>query len=308
MHGHLNPYLILGGAIVGLLVGMTGAGGGSLMTPMLTIFFGVKVPTAIASDLLATLFIRPIGAAIHLRRGSVHLPIVRATALGAVPGALLGTFVLHLLGHGAGKDLLKEILGAVLLLGVAGTLARSYIDRRRGPRAVTELDRIGVRPLPTAMIGLLGGFVVGLTSVGAGTLMIILLLALYPTLRGKQLVGSDLLLAVPLTLAAAVGALIFGHVNLDVSLALVIGAVPGVAVSALLATSTPDSFVRPAITAAILASGLKYVGLDNKLVIGVLIAGLAVAIGLAVLSQGRETNSGQRPGRHDALAGEPGSG
>src|SRR5579875_2910890 len=95
---HLNPYLILGGAFVGVLVGMTGAGGGSLMTPMLTVIFAIKVSTAIASDLVATLFIRPVGAFIHGRRGAIQWGVVRCAALGAVPGAILGTALLHVLG------------------------------------------------------------------------------------------------------------------------------------------------------------------------------------------------------------------
>jgi|SRR5579875_131938 len=272
---HLNPYLILGGAIVGVLVGMTSAGGGSLMTPMLTVLFGLKVSTAIASDLVATLFIRPVGALIHGRRGSIHFPIFRYAALGAVPGALAGTLILYALGQSkSGEHTLQRVLGAALLLGFLATFVKSLLDRRGRPAAA---EPPAVKPLPTALAGAGAGFLVGLTSVGAGTLLVVTLLFLYPTLQPRQLVGTDLLLAVPLTLAAAGGALVAGHVRLDVSAALVIGAVPGVVIGSLLANRVAERPLKGAIGAVILAAGLKYIGADGRIVLAVLFAGLAVA-------------------------------
>jgi uncharacterized protein len=120
-----------------------------------------------------------------------------------------------------------------------------------------------VRRLPTVVIGMIGGTIVGMTSVGSGSLMIVLLLFLYPTIGAKQLVGTDLTQAVPLTIAAALGALAFGHVEFSVTGSLILGSVPAVIVGSLLSSSVPDRYIRPAIAFVIFASGLKYVGLGT---------------------------------------------
>jgi hypothetical protein len=141
------------------------------------------------------------------------------------------------------------------------------------------------RPLGTVAIGMIGGFVVGITSVGSGSLMIILLLFLYPMLGANQLVGTDLTQAVPLTAAAALGALAFGHVEFGVTASLVIGSVPAVFVGSLLSSSAPDRYIRPAITFVIAASGLKYVGVDTTtlgwLLCGMLLLGAALWLAVA---------------------------
>jgi hypothetical protein len=141
------------------------------------------------------------------------------------------------------------------------------------------------RPLPTVAVGVIGGVIVGMTSVGSGSLMIVLLLFLYPTLGASQLVGTDLTQAVPLTLAAALGALAFGHVSFGVTASLAIGAVPAVFVGSLISSSAPDRYVRPAIAFVIFASGLKYVGLATTtlgwVLCGVLLAGGGVWLSFA---------------------------
>src|SRR5437763_12367669 len=115
---HIDPYIVLGSAIVGLLVGMTGAGGGALMTPMLILLFGVTPSTAISSDLVAAVVMRPFGAFVHLRAGTVNLRLVRWMVIGSVPAALLGAYLLHLIGHAkSAKDDVELALGIALLLG-----------------------------------------------------------------------------------------------------------------------------------------------------------------------------------------------
>ncbi len=261
---HIDPYIVLGSAIVGLLVGMTGAGGGALMTPMLILLFGITPSTAISSDLVAAVVMRPLGAAVHLRAGTVNLRLVRWMAIGSVPAAFLGAYLLHLLGHAkSAQHHIETALGIALLLGAAAMVLRFLLDRLGGQARTGRVREVVARPLPTLAIGILGGLVVGMTSVGSGSLMIVLLLFVYPSLGAKQLVGTDLLQAVPLTLAAALGALAFGHVELAVTGSLVIGSVPAVMVGALLSSSVPDRYVRPAIAFVILASGLKYVGLGT---------------------------------------------
>ncbi len=297
----LDPYIILGSAIVGFLVGMTGAGGGALMTPMLILFFGIKPSTAISSDLVAAVLMRPVGAIVHMTKKTVNYALVGWMVLGSVPAALLGAYVLHLFGNSDGAETNVEIfLGAALLLGAAAMVLRYGLDRRSGRSRHGLIGQVVVRPLPTVAIGALGGFVVGMTSVGSGSLMIVLLLFLYPVLGANQLVGTDLTQAVPLTLAAALGALAFGHVELSVTTSIVIGSVPAVLVGSLISSRAPDHYLRPIITVVIFASGLKYVGLSST-ALGWTLGAVLVAAGALWLAYVRP----RRAGRQLAAPGAP---
>jgi uncharacterized protein len=258
----LDFYVVIGSAVVGLLVGLTGAGGGALMTPMLILLFSVKPSAAISSDLVAAVVMRPVGAAVHLYKGTVNLRLVGWMSLGSVPMAFLGAYLLRLLGDGSADQQHVEIaLGAALLAGALAMVVRFFLDRRSGQVRTGKVAEVSIRPLPTVGIGMAGGVIVGLTSVGSGSLIIILLLFAYPMLSAGQLVGTDLTQAVPLTGAAALGALAFGHVEFGVTASIIVGSVPAVLIGALLSSRAPDRFIRPVITFVILASGLKYVGL-----------------------------------------------
>ncbi|HEV3282395.1 MAG TPA: sulfite exporter TauE/SafE family protein [Acidimicrobiales bacterium] len=260
----LNPYIVLGSAVVGFLVGLTGAGGGALMTPMLILLFGIKPSTAISSDLVAAVVMRPVGAFVHLRKGTVNLHLVGWMVAGSVPMAFLGAYILHLLGNAkSAESTIQIMLGSALLLGAAAMILRLAMDRRVGRSRSGVVHDANVRPVPTVLIGMVGGLIVGMTSVGSGSLMIVLLLFLYPMLGANQLVGTDLTQAVPLTLAAALGALAFGHVEFAVTTSLIIGSVPAVLVGSYLSSRAPDRYIRPAITFVIFASGLKYVGVGT---------------------------------------------
>ena len=260
----LNPYIVLGSAVVGLLVGLTGAGGGALMTPMLILLFGVKPSAAISSDLVAAVLMRPVGAAVHLRKGTVNLRLVGWMVVGSVPMAFVGAYLLHLLGGSSTQQQHVEVvLGTALLVGAAAMVFRYVLDRRSGNQRMGTVHKVTVRPIPTILIGMIGGVIVGLTSVGSGSLMIVLLLFLYPLLSAGQLVGTDLTQAVPLTAAAALGALIFGTVQFGVTASLVVGSVPAVLIGSYLSSRAPDRFIRPIITFVIFASGLKYVGVGT---------------------------------------------
>jgi uncharacterized membrane protein YfcA len=275
---HINPYIVLGSAVIGFLVGMTGAGGGALMTPMLILLFGVTPSAAISSDLVAAVVMRPIGAGVHLKRGTVNLRLVGWMVLGSVPMAFAGSYLLHLIGHTKpAQEKVEVILGAALLIGAAAMVLRYVLDSRAGERRTAVIDDVVPRPLPTVLIGMIGGLIVGLTSVGSGSLMIIMLLFLYPMIGANQLVGTDLTQAVPLTLAAALGALAFGHVEFAVTVSLIIGSVPAVFVGSLLSSSAPDRYIRPVITFVIAASGLKYIGLGTTALGWTLCAILLVA-------------------------------
>jgi len=260
----IDPYIVLGSAIVGFLVGMTGAGGGALMTPMLILFFGIKPSTAISSDLVAAVLMRPVGAVVHMTKKTVNYSLVGWMVLGSVPAALLGAYTLHLMGDAKpAENDMQIILGVALLLGAGAMVLRYGLDRRSGQVRHGLIGELVVRPLPTVAIGVVGGFVVGMTSVGSGSLMIVLLLFLYPVIGANQLVGTDLTQAVPLTLAAALGALAFGHVEFAVTTSIVIGSVPAVLVGSLISSRAPDRVLRPVITFVIFASGLKYVGVGT---------------------------------------------
>ncbi|MBO0806102.1 MAG: sulfite exporter TauE/SafE family protein [Nocardiopsaceae bacterium] len=260
----MNPYVILGSAIIGILVGLTGAGGGALMTPMLILLFSFKPSTAISSDLVASVLMRPVGSLVHMQKGTVNWRLVGWMCIGSVPMAFLGAYLLHLMGGTKGQQTdIEIVLGAALLIGTAAMLLRSWLDRRSGQARTALIGTITVRPAASLAIGAVGGLIVGMTSVGAGSLMIVLLLFTYPLISAKQLVGTDLTQAVPLTAAAALGALAFGQVQFGLTTAIVIGGVPAVLVGSLLSSRAPDKYIRPVIAFVIFASGLKYVGLST---------------------------------------------
>jgi uncharacterized membrane protein YfcA len=280
---HIDPFIVLGSAIIGFLVGMTGAGGGALMTPMLILLFNVTPSAAISSDLVAAVLMRPFGAAVHLRKKTVNLSLVKWMVIGSVPTAFLGAFLLKELGDSkSAQTHIETVLGIALLVGAAAMLLRYALDLRSGQERQGVVHGIKIHPARTIAVGMIGGVIVGLTSVGSGSLMIIMLLFLYPVLGANQLVGTDLTQAVPLTLAAALGQLIFGHVELDVTVSLIIGSVPAVLIGSLFSSSAPDRYVRPVITFVIAASGLKYVGLGTE-ELGWSLCGILLAVAVAWL-------------------------
>jgi uncharacterized membrane protein YfcA len=305
----VDPYIILGSAVIGFLVGMTGAGGGALMTPMLILLFGVTPSTAISSDLVAAVVMRPIGAAVHLRKGTVNLRLVGWLTLGSVPMAFLGAYLLHLFGHAKTAEHNVQIaLGAALLVGASAMVLRFILDRRSGQTREGIVADLTLRPVRTVLIGMVGGIIVGITSVGSGSLIIVSLLFLYPMIGANQLVGTDLTQAVPLTGAAALGALAFGHVEFSVTTSLIIGSVPAVLVGSFFSSRAPDRFVRPAITFVILASGLKYVGIGTT-ALGWVLCGVLLAAGtwwLAVARPWRKDQTiAEQSERDDGLSPVP---
>src|SRR5579859_1775019 len=158
----LNGYVVIGSAIVGLLVGLTGAGGGALMTPMLILLFNVKPAAAISSDLVAAVVMRPVGSLVHMRKGTVNYRLVAWMCAGSVPMAFLGAYLLHLLGGGTAQQLnVERALGAALLAGTAAMVLRAWLDRRSGQARTQAIEAIRVRPLASIAIGAVGGIVVG---------------------------------------------------------------------------------------------------------------------------------------------------
>ena len=262
----MDWWLALGALAVGIVVGLTGMGGGALMTPMLVLFFGINPLTAVSSDLVAAAVMKPVGSVVHLRRGTVNLRLVGWLCVGSVPAAFCGVLVLKSFGDAAQvADGVKIALGVALLLSAALLMVRAYlrlIERARtrdgrGEPLPQERPEVVVRPVPTLLLGALGGLIVGMTSVGSGSLIIIGLMLLYPGLKASQLVGTDLVQAVPLVASAAIGHLIFGDFKMSVTSALLVGSIPGAYIGAKLSTRLPGALIRRALAFVLLASALK---------------------------------------------------
>jgi uncharacterized membrane protein YfcA len=268
---------------IGTVVGLTGMGGGALMTPVLVLFFDVTPLAAVSSDLMASAVMKPVGSFVHLRRGTVRLDLVRWLVVGSVPAAFCGVLISKALGHGSGvDDFTKKALGVALIVAAGGLFARAYLrlaERARHRDAHREADPAGppdivIRPLPTVIIGVIGGVVVGMTSVGSGSLIIIALMLLYPTLRASALVGTDLVQAVPLVASAAIGHVFFGDLQLSVTGALLVGSIPGAYIGAQLSSRLPGALIRRALAFVLLASALKLLEVTNTwtaIVLGALV-------------------------------------
>lgn len=262
------------GFIVGMVVGLTGMGGGALMTPILVLLFGVSAPAAVASDLVAAFIMKPIGGVVHARRGTVQKDLVKWLVIGSVPFAFSGVFVLKQLGDGeAVQTRTKMALGVALLIAAGSMCVKAYLQLRRWQRNRDIVQAGGtlppkppfvVRPVPTMLIGAVGGLVVGMTSVGSGSLIIIALLLLYPTLRAKELVGTDLVQAVPLVGAAAVGHVLFGEFELGLTFSLLLGSIPGVYLGARFSSVAPDGIIRRILVFVLMASGLKLLNVSTS--------------------------------------------
>jgi uncharacterized protein len=283
-----DPAIAVAGLLVGVVVGLTGMGGGALMTPILVFFFGVSPLAAVSSDVVASLFMKPIGGVVHLRRGTVHLGLVKWLCVGSVPGAFLGVMLLRLLGEdGDLQGTLLIALGAVLVLASLAMAAKAYLrllqrerSRARGQSEAPErhITTIPVKRVATVLVGAVGGLIVGMTSVGAGSLMIVSLLLLYPSIRAGQLVGTDLVQAVPLVASASLGHLLFGDFSLALTGSVLVGAIPGVWLGARVSSRSPGSLVRRALALVLLASGAKLLGAETSMVLVIVATALVGGI------------------------------
>lgn len=292
----IDPSLILGGVIVGFIVGLTGMGGGALMTPMLIFFFRVDPLMAVSSDVVASLFMKPAGAFVHLQRKTVNLKLVGWLCLGSVPAAFSGVILLRVLPFGdALNEILKIILGVALLMATAGLIIRAVLGMIQRNTALGEgaaapsRPEVVVRPVPTVILGAVAGLLVGMTSVGAGSVIIVALLLMYPGLKASQLVGTDLVQAVPLVAAASLGHLLYGDFSLGLTTSLLIGAIPGAWFGARVSSRAPGGIIRRVLAILLLASGLKLVGVPTEWVFGITLAALVIGPLLWILIRNRYT-------------------
>jgi uncharacterized membrane protein YfcA len=279
------------------------------MTPLLVLVFGIPPLAAVSSDLAASAVMKPFGGWVHARRGTVNWTLVRWLCVGSVPSAFLGVLLTRALPDDeAVQHGVQVALGVALVLAAAGLVAKAFATSRRSGAeaagsAAGPASAIRVRPVPTVILGAAGGLVVGLTSVGSGSLIIVILLALYPALRPNDLVGTDLVQAVPLVAAAATGHLFFGDLQFPLAGAILLGSIPGVLIGARLSSRAPADIVRAALIVVLSASALKLFGLPGAVVLGAVAAVAVVAALTLVVLPRRAMRSAQSAAV--AVGGEP---
>jgi len=259
---------------VGIVVGLTGMGGGALMTPAL-IFLGVPPTAAVANDLVAASVNKSVGAAVHWRRGSPNLKLAGLLVAGSVPFALAGGFIVRAMGDDERQqEFLLTAIGCALLFTAATYALRMYLQLRHvtAGNEVIEADP-QVKLIPTLLVGAVGGLLVGITSVGSGSLIMVALLLIYPTLSAVKLVGTDLLQAVPLLFAAAVGHVVAQGIDWAVLIPLILGGTPGTFLGARMANWVSQSVIRRGIVIVLTLTGLKMLGVPPEWV-GIIGAGM----------------------------------
>jgi uncharacterized membrane protein YfcA len=287
------PLVILFGFCVGILVGTTGVGGGSLMTPALILVFGTAPATAIGTDLAYAAVTKTVGGWRHWRSGTVDMKIALWLAVGSIPGALGGVYVLHLLedalGRGSFDDTLLTMVGAALLLTSVAVLARAMLRHVKGERDTVEpFERR--HKLGAMLIGVSVGFVLGLTSAGSGALIAVGLIMVY-RLTPRRVVGTDVFHAALLLWVASLAHLVSGNVDLLLAGNILIGSVPGVWIGSGLATRVlPEGTLRPALGIVLLAAGLALLnkaGADYPISV-IFLVPAAVALAITALHFGRQ--------------------
>ena len=267
--------------LIGVVVGMTGMGGGALMTPAL-IFLGINPTTAVANDLVAAAVYKTVGAGVHWREGSPNLRLAGWLTLGSVPCAFAGAFIIAAVGGSEEQQaFVKAAIGVALLLAATTYAMRLALNLRAKTRGQVQYSEDPpLRPIPTVLVGALGGLLVGLTSVGSGSVIMVTLLLLYPGLQAVRLVGTDLAQAVPLVLAAATSHVIVSGVDWNVLIPLIAGGVPGTYVGARIANRVRQPLIRRGIVLLLFITGLGLLGVDPVIAI---VAGI-VALGLGTLA------------------------
>jgi uncharacterized protein len=245
---------------VGTIVGITGVGGGALMTPILVLLFGVTPAAAVGTDLWFAALTKIVGGAVHHKQGRVDRPVLKLLCLGSLPAAVLTLIWLHSGEGGKVQNaLLMQALGVVLLLTALAMLFKKRAqDFGQRLRTVSPVDFKQWQPALTVVAGVILGVLVTLTSIGAGALGTVMLVYLYPfRMTPTRLVGTDIVHAIPLTIVAGTGHLLLGNVDLLLLLQLLCGSVPGIVIGSLLAGKLPERGLRIAIAAVLVLAAFK---------------------------------------------------
>jgi uncharacterized membrane protein YfcA len=245
----------LSGFVVGLLVGLTGVGGGSLMTPILVLLFGIHPATAVGTDLLFASVTKSVGSMVHGFNATVDWRIARQLVFGSVPATIVTLAALHYFGTYGESSLISTVLG-VALIATAMTLFFRRAIVAFAARHVGQLDARRTLIL-TVVTGAFLGTVVSLSSVGAGALGVTALILLYPRLSTARIVGTDIAHAVPLTLVAGLGHWLLGSVDWLLLNSLLLGSLPGIVIGSLVSARVPDNVLRPILASTLVVVGSK---------------------------------------------------
>src|SRR5215218_7259206 len=306
----MDPVIVVFGLGIGLLIGMTGMGGGSLMTPLLILVFGIQPVTAVGTDIFYGAVTKTVGGWRHLKHQTVHRAIAFWLAVGSVPMAIAGVWLIEILQRNYGEDEVnKVVLGmvasALLVVGVA-TLIRALFLRDVIPeRYAMHLYRRHI--IAAVITGMTTGFVIGLTSAGSGTLIAIVLIAVF-RLTPQRVVGTDIFHAAVLLWAAGLAHWVGGNVDLGLAGNILLGSVPGVLLGGLLAVRAPQGFLRRALAVVLCASGVMLVvkeGSPEVVIPAVVIASMIVGSLFAAqaISQRRLRGKGRHPPPAEARSG-----
>lgn len=265
--------LLVVSAVIGVVIGLTGMGGGALMTPAL-ILVGIPPTAAVANDLVVNAVNKVVGAGVHWRHGKPNLRIAFWLVVGSVPCAYAGAWLVHAVGADDVQGVLKKAIGVTLLLASSAYFLRAFFEMAGRIRTGDDPDP-PVKPLLTLLVGVVGGLMVGITSVGSGTIIMMCIMLLYPTLSALRLVGTDLVQAVPLVIAAAVGHVLVTGVDWNLLLPLLVGGMIGTVVGSQFAGRVPQGIIRRGITIVLAVTGSAMLG-ASPLWIGVIALVLVV--------------------------------
>jgi uncharacterized protein len=296
---------VLAGALVGILVGMTGMGGGSLMTPILILLFGFDAKVAVGTDILHGAIFKSFGAARHRMLGTVHGHLALWMLLGSAPLSLVGVQIASGFGEGTNSEM-QKIVGVALIFGGLGFAAKTFVKGRSddAPFLLTTRDKI-----VAVAIGAVGGFVVGLTSVGSGTFFGLAMLLVFP-LTAPKIVGTDITHAAALLWVAGIGHLLHGNVDLHAMAWLLVGSIPGVLLGSQMSISVPERSLRFTFALILVLSGIRLVEVPHSTLI-IVISLVATFVALAVyvarhgLARGMALG-GETPARADVHSPERG--
>lgn len=253
----IHPLYALAGALVGILVGMTGVGGGSLMTPILVLLFGFHPATAVGTDLLFASATKSVGTAVHGWHRTIDWPVVKLLASGSVPAAVATILALAHLGHltNGAANLISAVLGIILVLTGLSLLFRAKIIAWAGDHVPAASPRRTASL--TVLLGVILGVAVSLTSVGAGAIGVTALLILYPSRQAQRIAGTDIAHAVPLTLIGGIGHWLIGSVDLMLLGSLLVGSVPGVIAGSFTSVHISDHRLRIVLAGTLMIVGVK---------------------------------------------------
>ncbi|MEA2272674.1 MAG: uncharacterized protein QOI98_1382 [Solirubrobacteraceae bacterium] len=290
----MDPYIVVFGLGVGMLVGLTGVGGGSLMTPLLIIVFGVKPITAVGTDIAYAAVTKTVGGFKHLRQRTVDIPLSTCMAIGSVPAAVLGVYLLDLIHNAAGKSFdttLMTIVAAAVLLAGTATLARivfmpNLTAKERQSAELTRRNRVAA-----IGVGVFVGFILGVTSAGSGALIAVALILVF-RLVPHRVVGTDVFHAAILLWAAAIAHVVAGNIDYGLAGNILVGSVPGIWLGSHLSVRVPTGSLRLALSVVLLGSGLGLLSKAGANIPAPVLGAFPVAIGM--IAGGSELRSRRR--------------